>query len=79
MQGFDYSHALVVASLLFCTGVAGFLLHIGEGLTSQGVIVIERFLRGAPPLAPLLFADIGALGLIAMLDPVEKREEKEQG
>ena len=27
MQGFDYSHALVVASLLFCTGVAGFLLR----------------------------------------------------
>jgi hypothetical protein len=60
--------------LMILVGVAGFLLHIGEGLTTQGGIVLERFLRGAPPLAPLLFADMGVIGLIAMLDPVEKRE-----
>ncbi len=27
MQGFDYTHALVVASLLFCTGIAGFMMR----------------------------------------------------
>ena len=27
MPGFEYTHALVVAILLFCTGVAGFLLR----------------------------------------------------
>jgi hypothetical protein len=29
----------------------------------------ELFIRGAPFLAPLLFANMGALGLIALLDP----------
>ena len=30
----------------------------------------------APPLAPLLFADIGTIGLIVMLDPVEQPAEE---
>jgi len=29
-------------------------------------------LRGAPPLAPLLFADIGMIGLISLMSPVEQ-------
>jgi hypothetical protein len=64
----------VAMFLMILVGVVGFFLHISEGLTTQGGIVIERFLRGAPPLAPLLFADMGVIGLIAMLDPVEMRE-----
>jgi len=60
--------------LMILVGVAGFRLHISEGLTTQGAIVLERFLRGAPPLAPLLFDDMGVIGLIAMLDPVEERD-----
>jgi len=34
-------------------------------------VVGERFLRGAPFLAPMLFANMGTLGLIALLDPRE--------
>jgi hypothetical protein len=64
----------VAMVLMILVGVVGFILHIGEDLTVRGDIVLERFLRGAPPLAPLLFADIGLLGLIAMLDPVEQQE-----
>jgi hypothetical protein len=64
----------VAMFLMILVGVVGFFLHISEGLTTQGGIVIERFLRGAPPLAPLLFADMGVISLIAMLDPVEMRE-----
>ncbi|MEW5868276.1 MAG: hypothetical protein AB1894_03305 [Chloroflexota bacterium] len=30
-----------------------------------------------PFLAPLLFADIGGIGLIALLDPVERRPAEE--
>jgi hypothetical protein len=66
----------VAMLLMILVGVVGFVLHIGEDLTAQGGIVLERFLRGAPPLAPLLFADIGLLGLIAMLDPVEQPVEE---
>lgn len=55
--------------LLILVGVIGALLHVLTNLTSGGVIVTERFIRGAPFLAPLLFANMGALGLISILDP----------
>ena len=55
--------------LLLLTGVVGFVLHIRFDLTTQNVVVAERFLRGAPFLAPLLFANMGLVGLIAILEP----------
>ncbi len=58
--------------MMILVGVLGSYLHIRQNLTSQGIIVGERFLRGAPFLAPLLFADMGSLGLLALFDPSEK-------
>lgn len=58
--------------LLILVGLVGFWLHIRFDLTAQREIVIERFLRGAPFLAPLLFANMGLVGLIALLDPAER-------
>lgn len=60
--------------LLILVGVIGFLLHIQTDLTAQRAIVPERFLRGAPFLAPMLFANMGLVGLITLLDPVEMPE-----
>jgi hypothetical protein len=57
--------------LLIVVGVVGALLHVGFDLTALRVVVPERFIRGAPVLAPLLFSNMGALGLIALLDPAE--------
>ncbi|MBI5668811.1 MAG: hypothetical protein HZC41_12465 [Chloroflexi bacterium] len=57
--------------LLCIVGVVGFLLHINTNLVSQNNIVVERFIRGSPLLAPLVFANWGLLGLIALLDPAE--------
>jgi len=57
--------------LLILVGLIGFWLHIEFDLTAQSAIVIERFLRGAPFLAPLLFANMGLVGLISILDPAE--------
>lgn len=57
--------------LMMLVGVLGSYLHILQNLTFSGTILGERFIRGAPPLAPLLFADIGTLGLIVLLDPRE--------
>jgi hypothetical protein len=54
---------------LIIVGVIGSYLHISQNLTSTGQIVGERFIRGAPFLAPLLFADMGTLGLLVLLDP----------
>lgn len=67
----DLTIYTVTMLLLILVGVAGSVLHVRDDLTSQGVFVAERFIRGAPFLAPLLFANMGALGLIAFLDPVE--------
>ena len=59
--------------LMMLVGVLGLWLHVREDLTSEGVIVGERFVRGAPFLAPLLFADMGVFGLAALLDPTEEK------
>jgi hypothetical protein len=57
--------------LLIATGMLGSLLHIRQDITSLGVVVGERLIRGAPVLAPMLFANMGAFGLIILLDPGE--------
>jgi hypothetical protein len=63
---------LTAMTLLIIVGVVGLILHVNQNLTTQGVIVGERFIRGAPFLAPLLFTTIGAIGLIALMNPREK-------
>ena len=63
---------LVAMVLLMLLGLLGVLLHIQRNLVMDNAIVVERFIRGAPFLAPMLFADMGALGLVVLLDPNEK-------
>jgi hypothetical protein len=60
--------------LLILVGMLGVALHIQRNLALENAIVAERFLRGAPFLAPMLFADMGALGLVILLDPKENQE-----
>ncbi len=67
----DIATYTVAMVLLILVGVIGLILHINENLVAEGTIVIERFLRGSPFLAPMLFSNMGALGLIALLDPEE--------
>lgn len=68
-----------VAAMLgmILVGVVGLLLHVETDLARSGIVVVERFLRGAPFLAPMLFADMGALGLIAILPVVDRLEEEQ--
>jgi hypothetical protein len=61
---------------IILVGMLGALLHILANLGSENVIVGERFIRGAPILAPLLFADIATLGLLVLLDPDETVKKK---
>jgi hypothetical protein len=56
---------------MIVVGLLGAVLHVRADISGQ-TIVIERFLREAPFLAPLLFANMGLLGLIVVLDPVEQ-------
>ncbi len=54
----------LVMGLLILVGVVGAGLHVLDNLTSRNEFVAERFIRGAPFLAPLLFSNMGTLGLI---------------
>jgi glucan phosphoethanolaminetransferase (alkaline phosphatase superfamily) len=67
----DLATYTVAMLLLILVGMIGFLLHLNSNLVAEGTIVIERFLRGSPSLAPMLFANMGLLGLIVLLDPAE--------
>jgi len=64
----------VAMILLILVGVIGFVLHTESSLTPSGAIIIERFLRGSPLLAPLLFANVGLMGLLVLLDPAEETD-----
>jgi hypothetical protein len=59
--------------LMIVSGLIGAYLHVSFDQAYGGAIIPERFLRGAPLLAPLLYANMGVLGLIILLDPREKR------
>ena len=75
----DIAITFVGMVLLVLIGVTGFVLHVRFDLTTQNIIVVERFLRGAPFLAPMLFANMGLVGLITLLDPVEIRGLERKG
>jgi hypothetical protein len=57
--------------LLMLVGAVGAVLHIETNLAVGGSIVVERFIRGAPLMAPLLFANMGLLGLLVLFDSDE--------
>jgi len=58
--------------LLIVLGTLGSALHVEANLVGEGVVIVERFIRGAPFLAPLLFSNMGLLGIIAMMAPTEE-------
>ena len=66
----------VTMLLMILVGVVGAFLHVRADLSGgpASQVVVERFLRGAPFLAPLLYANFGMLGLIALVNPREERE-----
>ncbi len=62
---------IVAMLLLIIAGPIGAWFHVQADLATGNVFVLERFLRGAPFLAPLLYSNMGMLGLIALLDSTE--------
>ena len=60
--------------LLIVVGVVGAALHIQADLTAQSTFVPERFLRGAPFLSPLLYANMGIVGLMVLLPSAAETE-----
>lgn len=49
-------------------GVLGFGFHLSADLAGTGAISLERILAFAPILAPLLFCDLGMLGLLVVAE-----------
>lgn len=58
--------------LMLLVGLLGVYYHVRADLTGESVIIPERFLRGAPFLAPMLFSNLGLFGLIALVSPREE-------
>ena len=65
----DVTVYLTSMLLLIVIGIVGMALHAEANLTAAGGVVMERFLRGSPILAPLLFCNAGLLGLLVMMPP----------
>lgn len=68
---------MVAMILLIIVGLIGLFLHIGQNITTEGLVIQERFIRGAPFLAPTLYANMGLLGLLVLLDPSEFSKDKD--
>ncbi len=45
-------------------GILGFGFHLSANLAGTGAFSLERILAFAPILAPLLYSDLGILGLL---------------
>ena len=52
-------------------GILGFGFHLSADLAGTGQMSLERILAFAPVFAPLLFSDLGALGLLVVAQPQE--------
>jgi len=71
-----YFWAMMLAILI---GLTGFAAHVWHDLAGTGQFSLERLLKDAPPFAPLLFANMGLLGLLALIEPGEEFLEKADG
>jgi hypothetical protein len=59
-------------------GIWGFLLHAQRNLAGPSIRPFDNFIYGAPPLAPLLFPNLVALGLLALWRLRESAQGREQ-
>lgn len=73
----DLLFYFIAMVILIITGIFGVAFHITHDLTPGGQFVTERFIRGAPFLAPMLFALMGTYGIAVLLDPNEKKAKPE--
>jgi hypothetical protein len=64
--------------MLMVVGLVGLLLHVSVNLSAQGAVIVERFVRGSPFLAPTIFANWGLIGLLALLDPREEHARSDE-
>lgn len=70
---------LCVAVLLFQAGVGvlGFWFHLHANLYVPGRSLLDKFINGAPPMAPLLFPNLVGLALIGLCTLVTHLPEED--
>jgi hypothetical protein len=64
----DGTFALLVVLFEMGIGTLGFIYHLLADLNAVGPTLIDQFVFGAPVFAPLLFANLGLLGLLALME-----------
>jgi hypothetical protein len=55
-----------VLALQAAVGVLGFVLHVTSDIGRRTLPFVQRFVFGAPPFAPLLYADLAALAALGL-------------
>lgn len=65
----DVRAYLAAMGALVLIGMVGSGEHIQVNLVGEATVIAERFLRGAPFLAPMLFSYMGLLGVVVMMAP----------
>ncbi len=72
----DRASAISALLVLAVAGIVGEWMHLSADYAlGQGHLVLEKFIRGAPILAPLLYAYMAILGLIATLTSAPAEEQ----
>jgi hypothetical protein len=66
-----YFWTMIIAIIV---GILGFAFHLSKDLADTGQISLERILVFAPVFAPLLFCDLGILGLLVVSTPMPSGE-----
>jgi hypothetical protein len=54
--------------ILMAVGPLGLILHVAFDLGVGNAVVVERFIRQAPVMAPMVFANYGLMGALALLE-----------
>ncbi|CAN5922800.1 hypothetical protein BH11MYX4_BH11MYX4_12950 [soil metagenome] len=57
---------LAIMAAQVAVGLAGFVLHVAADLRGSALAPLDRFVFGAPPFAPMLFADLALLAAIGL-------------
>ena len=57
---------LLVLLVQALVGVLGFYFHLRANLAAPGISLFDKFVNGAPPMAPLLFPNLVGLAFIGI-------------
>lgn len=66
---------LAMMAVQVAVGLAGFVLHVIADVRASAVAPLDRFVFGAPPFAPMLFADLAVLAAIGLWAAAPSRAE----